>query len=151
MGQLRLTDWARERLDAPKAIAIGLAVMGAAFLPLLLPVGRWAGAVALAGCAALLAAGAALLYPFEMDTLVRLSGEGLVATYYGAYSTASGVAVAAGNLGVGALFDLAARLGAPWLPWTVLAAVGAACAAALTALRRTACFAPEPEAATVPG
>ncbi|MFI9061985.1 MFS transporter [Streptomyces sp. NPDC053429] len=144
VGQLRLTDWARERLDAPKAITIGLAVMGAAFLPLLLPVGRWAGGAALVGCAALLAAGSALLYPFEMDTLVRLSGERLVATYYGAYSTASGIAVAAGNLGVGALFDLAARLDAPWLPWTVLAAVGAACAAALTALRRTACFTPAP-------
>lgn len=34
-GQLRLTDWARDRLDPPKAIALGLAVMGAAFLPLL--------------------------------------------------------------------------------------------------------------------
>ncbi|MFG2560743.1 hypothetical protein [Streptomyces sp. NPDC048496] len=88
-------------------------------------------------CACLLAAGSALLYPFEMDTLVRLSGERLVATYYGAYSTVSGIAVAAGNLGVGGLFDLAARLGAPWLPWAALAAVGGGCAAALIALRRT--------------
>ncbi|MEU6892436.1 MFS transporter [Streptomyces sp. NPDC046557] len=140
VGQLRLTDWARERLDAPRAIAIGLAVMGAAFLPMLLPEGRRGGAVALVGCAALLAGGSALLYPFEMDTLARLSGERLVATYYGAYSTASGIAVAVGNLGVGALFDIASRFGVPWVPWTALAAVGVACAAALTALRRGPCF-----------
>ncbi|MEV0494373.1 hypothetical protein [Streptomyces atratus] len=38
---------------------------------------------------------------------------------------------------MGALFDLAARLGAPWLPWAALAVVGGGCAAALTALRRT--------------
>jgi MFS family permease len=143
-GQLRLTAWARKRLDASKAIAIGLALMGAAFLPLLPgPHHRAAGLSAAGGmtglvlCAGLLAIGSALLYPFEMDTLVRLSGERLVATYYGAYSTVSGIAVAAGNLGVGALFDLAARLGAPWLPWAALAAVGGGCAAALTALRRT--------------
>ncbi|MFE2988489.1 MFS transporter [Streptomyces sp. NPDC059262] len=143
-GQLRLTDWARNRLDPPKAIAIGLAVMGSAFLPLLpgphhsahglaaaLGLGR------LVACAALLAAGSALLYPFEMDTLVRLSGERLVATYYGAYSTVAGIAVAGGNLAVGALFDLATTLNAPWLPWTALTALGLGCAAALTGLRHT--------------
>lgn len=88
-------------------------------------------------CAALLAVGAALLYPFEMDTLVRLSGERLVGTYYGAYSTVAGIAVAAGNLAVGGLFDLADRARVPWLPWTALSVLGLACAAALTGLRRT--------------
>ncbi|MDJ0382421.1 MFS transporter [Streptomyces sp. G-G2] len=148
-GQLRLTAWAGKRLDAPQAIAIGLALMGAAFLPLLPGPHRTAqglsavvGPAALVLCAALLAAGSALLYPFEMDTLIRLSGERLVATYYGAYSTAAGIAVAAGNLGVGALFDLASRLGLPWLPWAALAAVGVGCAAALTALRRAGHLSP---------
>ncbi|MFB7000159.1 hypothetical protein [Streptomyces virginiae] len=91
-----------------------------------------AGIAGLALCAALLAWGGALLYPFEMDTVVRLSGEGLVATYYGAYNTASGVAIAAGNLAVGALFDT----GVTWLPWAVLTATGLACAGAVTALDR---------------
>ncbi|MFJ4883435.1 MFS transporter [Streptomyces sp. NPDC088731] len=143
-GQLRLTDWARDRLDPPKAIALGLAVMGAAFLPLLPgPHRRVHGLSAVLGlgglvaCAALLAVGAALLYPFEMDTLVRLSGERLVGTYYGAYSTVAGIAVAAGNLAVGGLFDLADRARVPWLPWTALSVLGLACAAALTGLRRT--------------
>ncbi|WP_406447951.1 MFS transporter [Streptomyces sp. NBC_00876] len=153
-GQLRLTDWARTRLDPPKAIAIGLLVMGAAFLPLLPgphhSVHGVAAVVGLAGlalCAALLAAGSALLYPFEMDTLVRLSGERLVATYYGAYSTAAGIAVAGGNLAVGALFDLAARTDTPWLPWTALTALGLGCAAALAGLRRTGQLRPAPAAA----
>ncbi|MFV5995697.1 MDR family MFS transporter [Streptomyces sp. NPDC056231] len=144
VGQLRLTAWAGKRFEAPKAIAIGLVLMGAAFLPLLLGphhradgLSAGGGTTGLVLCACLLAVGSALLYPFEMDTLVRLSGERLVATYYGAYSTVSGIAVAAGNLGVGALFDLAARLGTPWLPWAALAAVGGGCAAALIALRRT--------------
>ncbi|MFI5751633.1 MDR family MFS transporter [Streptomyces sp. NPDC051644] len=153
-GQLRLTDWARKRLDPSKAIAIGLAVMGAAFLPLVpgphASAHGLAAVLGLVGCAALLAAGSALLYPFEMDTLVRLSGERLVATYYGAYSTASGIAVAVGNLAVGALFDLAARTHAPWLPWTVLTALGLGCAAALTGLRRTGHLHPAPAAVPVP-
>ncbi|MFK0216721.1 MFS transporter [Streptomyces vinaceus] len=137
-GQLKLTDWAKRTLSGPAAISWGLAVMGAAFLPLLpgsYGNGMLRTAVGMAGlvaCAALLAWGGALLYPFEMDTVVRLSGEKLVATYYGAYNTASGVAIAAGNLAVGALFDT----GVTWLPWAVLAATGLACAAAVLALDR---------------
>lgn len=141
-GQLRLTEWAKERLTAPRAITVGLLVMGAAFIPLLPGPHRAAhglaaaaGLAGLVGCAALLAVGSALLYPFEMDTLVRLSGERLVATYYGAYNTVSGVAIAAGNLAVGALFDLASRVHALWLPWACLAVVGLGCAAALSRLR----------------
>ncbi|WP_206301797.1 MFS transporter [Streptomyces sp. AcE210] len=156
-GQLRLTDWARARLDPPKAIAIGLTAMGSAFLPLLPgPHDSAQGLAAVLGlgglvlCAALLAAGSALLYPFEMDTLVRLSGERLVASYYGAYSTVSGIAVAVGNLAVGTLFDLAARTHAPWLPWTALAVLGLACAAALTGLRRRGYLHPHPQAVPEP-
>lgn len=153
-GQLRLTGWARKHLDAPKAIAIGLAVMGVAFLPMLPgphhttdSLGAALGLAGLVVCAALLAAGSALLYPFEMDTLVRLSGERLVATYYGAYSTVAGVAVAGGNLGVGALFDFGARTHTPWLPWAALTALGLGCATALTGLRRTGHLNPAPAAA----
>ncbi|MFE0423281.1 MFS transporter [Streptomyces sp. NPDC058953] len=147
-GQLRLTAWAKRALPGPYAITGGLLMMGAAFLPLLVPVpdgtgGRIAGAAALALCAALLAWGGALLYPFEMDTVVRLSGDRLVATHYGAYSTVSGVAISLGNLGVGALFDT----GVDWLPWAVMAATGLLCAAAVTALHRTGGMAREPVSA----
>jgi hypothetical protein len=145
-GQLKLTAWAKRSLSGPQAIVYGLMVMGAAFLPLL-PTSqhRVVGIGSLTLCAALLAWGGALLYPFEMDTVVRLSGDRLVATYYGAYNTASGIAISAGNLAVGALFDTGVR----WLPWAALAASGLACAALVTRLHRAGHLAAGPVA--VPG
>ncbi|MGW5063645.1 MFS transporter [Streptomyces sp. NPDC004096] len=149
-GQLKLTAWAKRSLSAPQAIAYGLVLMGTAFLPLLpgLPqgvLGAAAGVVALLICAALLAWGGALLYPFEMDTLVRLSGDRLIATYYGAYSTASGIAISLGNLAVGALFDTGVR----WLPWAALTATGLACAGLVARLHRAGYLAQQP--VPVPG
>ncbi|WP_433453581.1 MDR family MFS transporter [Streptomyces sp. CA-142005] len=132
-GQLKLTAWAKRTLPGPRAIVCGLAVMGASFLPLLPgEPGAVTGVLALALCAALLAWGGALLYPFEMDTVVRLSGDRLVATYYGAYNTASGIAISLGNLAVGALFDTGVR----WLPWAALAGTGLACAGLVARLHR---------------
>ncbi|MFE5602608.1 MFS transporter [Streptomyces coelicoflavus] len=145
-GQLKLTAWARRTLSGPQAIVYGLVVMGVAFLPLLPAPGHTvAGIGALTLCAALLAWGGALLYPFEMDTVVRLSGDRLVATYYGAYNTVSGVAISVGNLAVGALFDTGVR----WLPWAVLAATGLACAGMVSRLHRAGHLAAGPVA--VPG
>jgi MFS family permease len=151
-GQLKLTAWAKRNLSGPRAISYGLVVMGAAFLPLLpgpqggTP-GLVTGALALAVCAALLAWGGALLYPFEMDTIVRLSGDRLVATYYGAYNTASGIAISLGNLAVGALFDT----GVSWLPWAALATTGLGCAVAVGALHRAGHLTPSPVAVAVVG
>ncbi|MFL3870401.1 MULTISPECIES: MFS transporter [Streptomyces] len=144
-GQLRLTAWAKRTLSGPRAIAGGLALMGMAFVPLVPaptagPTGRVAGAVALAGCAALLAWGGALLYPFEMDTVVRLSGDGLVATYYGAYNTVSGLVISCGNLLVGMVFDT----GVGWLPWACLALTGLLCAASVLGLERSGHLRPAP-------
>lgn len=149
-GQLKLTAWAKRNLSGPRAIAYGLVVMGVAFLPLLPgpyegAAGLAAGVLTLVLCAALLAWGGSLLYPFEMDTVVRLSGDRLVATYYGAYNTASGIAISLGNLAVGALFDTGVR----WLPWAALAATGLSCAGLVTRLHRTGHLAPRPVA--VPG
>ncbi|WP_277425602.1 MFS transporter [Streptomyces sp. ADI98-10] len=137
-GQLRLTAWAKRTLAGPTAIAWGLALMGIAFLPLLpSPPGGLSGKVfgvaALTACAALLAWGGALLYPFEMDTIVRLTDDRMVATYYGAYNTVSGIAIPLGNLAVGALFDT----GVTWLPWAALTATGLTSAAMVTWLHHT--------------
>ncbi|WBO65688.1 MDR family MFS transporter [Streptomyces camelliae] len=150
-GQLKLTAWAKRTLSGPWAIAYGLVVMGVAFLPLLPgpyggALGTACGVLGLTLCAALLAWGGALLYPFEMDTVVRLSGDRLVATYYGAYNTASGIAISLGNLAVGALFDTGAR----WLPWTVLAATGFMCAGLVAWLHRAGYLA-VPSPVPVPG
>ncbi|WP_425268756.1 hypothetical protein [Kitasatospora cheerisanensis] len=152
-GQLRLTGWAGAAWSPSQALVRGLAAMGAAFLPLaLLPrAGAAAQLAALAVAVAVLAAAGAVVYPFEMDTVVTLARGRLVATHYGLYNTVSGVGITLGNLGVGALWDYAARHRAPWLPWLALAATGLLCATAVHRLARTGRLAHPPrEAAPAP-
>ncbi|MGP3918365.1 MDR family MFS transporter [Nonomuraea sp. 10N515B] len=133
LGQLRLTEWARERWTASEAIARGLMLMALAFVPLI-PYGI-AGAPPPIGavlvCTVLLTLGTVLAYPFEMDTVVALSGGHRVATYYGFYNTVAGIGVAAGNLAVGRLLDH----GPVWA-WSALAFTGAVGALAVRLLDR---------------
>ncbi|MFE9029030.1 MDR family MFS transporter [Streptomyces iakyrus] len=146
-GQLKLTAWAKRHLPGPRAIVCGLMLMGAAFVPLLPGSSDTVlGVAALTVCAALLAWGGALLYPFEMDTVVRLSGERLVATYYGAYNTASGIAISLGNLAVGAMFDT----GIAWLPWAALGMTGLVCAGLVARLHGAGHLTPGPTAVAGP-
>ncbi|POX37485.1 MFS transporter [Streptomyces sp. Ru73] len=138
-GQLRLTRWAKRQWQPGAALVRGLATMGLAFLPLALtPPGSTVAVVAsLVAAVALLAAGSAVVYPFEMDTVVALSGNRLVATHYGLYNTFSGLGITLGNLVIGALWDFAQRHDALWLAWGALTATGLACAASVAALART--------------
>ncbi|MFF4259254.1 MFS transporter [Streptomyces sp. NPDC001663] len=138
-GQLRLTGWAKQRWSPAQALVRGLAAMGLAFLPLALTPPETATAVltALVVAVTLLAAGSAIVYPFEMDTVVTLSGNRLVATHYGLYNTVSGLGITLGNLSIGALWDFAERHDALWLPWWALAATGFACAASVAELARS--------------
>ncbi|MFJ3976384.1 MFS transporter [Streptomyces sp. NPDC090021] len=150
--QTRVTAWCTARTVPGRALTAGLLVMGAAFLPLLLasavPVpdggaGRWflaAGPPVLA--ALLLAVGTMVAYPFEMDTVVRLSGDRLVATHYGLYNTVCGIGITVGNLLTGAALDAARAAGAPALPWLSLAALGLLCAVALRWLHGSGRLAP---------
>ncbi|QRX90410.1 MFS transporter [Streptomyces noursei] len=150
VGQLRLTGWAKARWQPGEALVRGLAAMGLAFVPLALsPRGSsTAVLVSLVMAVVLLAAGSAIVYPFEMDTVVALSGNRLVATHYGLYNTVSGLGITLGNLGTGALWDFAGRQHATWLTWAALTATGTACAAAVAALARTGRLtAPEPQPA----
>ncbi|MFF4706435.1 MFS transporter [Streptomyces sp. NPDC001288] len=137
-GQLRLTGWAKRRWSADQALVRGLAAMGLAFLPLALtPPGATAAVLAaLAVAVALLAAGGAVVYPFEMDTVVTLSGNRLVATHYGLYNTVSGLGITLGNLATGVLWDFAGRHDALWLTWCALTVTGLACAGSVAALAR---------------
>ncbi|WP_460060638.1 MFS transporter [Streptomyces sp. YKOK-I1] len=145
-GQTRVTAWCKARYEPGLALALGLAVMGLAFVPLLLatavPVPRpgvalWLLAAAPPTLAALLlAVGTMIAYPFEMDTIVRLSGDRLVATHYGLYNTICGIGITLGNLLTGAALDAAREAGMPALPWICLCALGLACAAALYGLHR---------------
>nr|BFD86844.1 MFS transporter [Streptomyces sp. Xyl84] len=138
-GQLRLTGWARQHFTPQQALIAGLGAMGAAFLPLALAPSSSTPAVlgALVAAVALLAAAGAVVYPFEMDTVVALSANRLVATHYGFYNTVSGLGITLGNLVCGALWDYAHARGANWLVWLTLTATGVGCATAVAALART--------------
>ncbi|MFD9379352.1 MFS transporter [Streptomyces sp. NPDC059999] len=138
-GQLRLTGWAKRHWSAGQALVRGLAVMGLAFLPLVItPSGApYLSLVSLTVAVVLLAMGGAIVYPFEMDTVVALSGDRLVATHYGLYNTISGLGITLGNLVTGALWDFAVRQQALWITWLALTATGLGCATAVAALSRT--------------
>ncbi|CAM5243690.1 MFS transporter [Streptomyces aurantiogriseus] len=146
VGQTRVTAWCKARYEPGQALTRGLAAMGLAFVPLLpasaVPVpdsgvGLWLlAAVPPMLAALLLAVGTMIAYPFEMDTIVRLSGDRLVATHYGLYNTICGIGITLGNLLTGAALDAAREAGMPALPWICLCALGLACAAALYGLRR---------------
>ncbi|MCJ1676346.1 MFS transporter [Streptomyces sp. APSN-46.1] len=148
LGQTKITAWCKSRRVEPgRALTWGLLTMGAAFLPLLgataVPVpgggiGLWLlAAVPPALSALLLALGTMIAYPFEMDTIVRLSGDRLVATHYGLYNTICGIGITLGNLLAGAALDAARAAGVSALPWIALTLLGLACAAALHRLDRT--------------
>ncbi|GAA2427309.1 MFS transporter [Streptomyces coeruleofuscus] len=154
LGQTRVTAWCKERYEPGQALVRGLAAMGLAFVPLLLAtavpvpesgIGLWLlAAVPPTLAALLLAIGTMIAYPFEMDTIVRLSGDRLVATHYGLYNTICGIGITVGNLGTGAALDAARAAGMPALPWIALTVLGLACAAALYALHRTGRLAAQP-------
>ncbi|WTU06144.1 MFS transporter [Streptomyces sp. NBC_00075] len=146
-GQTRVTAWCKARLEPGQALAWGLLSMGVAFVPLLVATAvpipdeglgrRLLAAVPPTLAALLLALGTMIAYPFEMDTIVRLSGDRLVATHYGLYNTICGVGITLGNLLTGAALDAARSAGMAALPWLALLVLGLACAASLYGLNRT--------------
>lgn len=64
--------------------------------------------------------GTIIVFPFEMDTIVTLSGNRLVSTHYGLYSTICGVGIMLGNLLTGGALDLARSAGLAALPCEVV-------------------------------
>ncbi|WP_247201068.1 MFS transporter [Streptomyces scabiei] len=152
LGQTKVTAWCKARMEPGRALTWGLLTMGLAFLPLLVaaaaPIpdggpGLWLlAAVPPALSALLLAVGTMIAYPFEMDTIVRLSGNRLVATHYGLYNTICGIGITLGNLLTGVALDAARGAGMSALPWVALLALGLACTAALHGLHRTGCLVP---------
>jgi MFS family permease len=140
-GQLRITRWFGHRWGRAHSLPLGMAILAAAFVPLLLVpgtgLGVWPAVGALLLTAAVLGVGAAAVFPFEMDTVVALSGDRLVATHYGLYNTIVGIGILLGNLGIGTLLDATRNAGLSSLAWAALIAVGATATAALLALART--------------
>ncbi|MGK4590975.1 hypothetical protein [Amycolatopsis sp. w19] len=98
-GQLKITAWAKARWPPGTCLAVGMTFMAAAFVAPL-TVARAGPVVAGAGLlvsAALLAVGTVVVFPFEMDTVVRLSGDRLVATHTASTTRSSAWASSSGN------------------------------------------------------
>ncbi|MCH9728561.1 MAG: MFS transporter [Actinomycetia bacterium] len=149
-GQVRLTRWLGIRLGSGRSLVAGMCIVAAAFVPLMvLPTASAAGTtpavVALLTAAALLAIGTIATFPFEMDTVVSLARDQLVATHYGLYNTIVGIGILAGNLATGAVFGYAHEHNMPQLMWGLLTVLGLACAAALLALHRAGLLVPTTE------
>lgn len=140
-GQLSVTDWCKRRWGPDRSLVTGVAVMAVSFLPPLIstfvsPQGVLAFAP-LIGCAVILTLGTVVVFPFEMDRVVAMSSDNLVATYYGVYNTICGVGITAGNLLTGTAIDAARAQGVPALPWLILIVLGLGAAAAVLVLGRS--------------
>ncbi len=140
-GQLRITAWLRARWGPGKSLVAGMAVLATAFIPLIIVptpgiFGTVAAVTALLITTTLLAIGTAAVFPFEMDTVVSLSGNKLVATHYGFYNTVVGVGILVGNLATGTLVGAARDAGLDWIVWAGLTAIGVIAAYALARLER---------------
>ncbi|GAB7144691.1 MDR family MFS transporter [Mycobacterium riyadhense] len=128
-GQLRITRWFAARWGAGRSLVVGAAILAGSFVPLaVIPngerFGTLAGVAVLLVSAAMLAIASAALFPFEMRAVVALSGDRMVATHYGFYSTIVGIGILVGNLAVGSLMTAAHRWNADELVWSGLILVG---------------------------
>jgi MFS family permease len=157
-GQMRITAWCRNRWGPGRCLVVGLSLMAASFLPPLVTAtaavdgGTLPTAVLLTPLvlsAALLALGTIIVFPFEMDTIVTLSDNRLVATHYGLYNTVCGIGILLGNLLTGTALDLGRATGLPALPWLALTGIGLLCAAGVGGLDRAGRL-QQPTAAVVP-
>ena len=154
-GQLRITAFFAHRFGNGRSLVIGMCVLTVAFLPLAIvpgvgTFGVVAAYAALLISAALLAVGTATVFPFEMDSVVSLSGDRLVATHYGFYNTIVGVGILIGNLATGAVLGAARDADAEILVWVGLAVIGAVSVLALYRLDRSRPAKPaQPEPAPV--
>jgi Na+/melibiose symporter-like transporter len=134
LAQVPLTRFGQARWQPPRAVAFGLLVMGAAFIPLMFDSSLAPVLVA----TALLMLGSLLAQPFAMDLVAELSGGRLVGTYFGVYYLALGIGGAGGQVLAGLGFDFGQRLNLPVLPWLVLLAIAATSALGLVAYERSA-------------
>ncbi|MFE3651011.1 MFS transporter [Streptomyces sp. NPDC059152] len=149
--QLRLTRALTSRGSRARWIAVGLAVMGVAFLPpaLAADAAGWLGAVPVLLGALLLYLGVMVAQPFVMELVPDFGRPELTGTYFGIFYVVSGIAAAVGNTVVGWAMDTGARDDAGWLPWACCALFGLASAAGVAWLRRLGSL-PTPQQSAVP-
>ncbi|WP_204745515.1 MFS transporter [Glycomyces paridis] len=127
--QVRATDWFRRRRSPTASIAIGMGLIGAAFLPpLAAPVdepGLRLAAVLLS--ALVLSVGVMIAQPFVLERVADTAPAGLTGTYFGVYYLLSGLLAALGTAAAGLVADRAGTAAS----WLCCAALGLASAAAV--------------------
>jgi hypothetical protein len=140
---VRVAAWGGRRWPAGTCVAVGLALMGAGFVPVavsapLLPTATGlspAAALPVLAGAVVFTLGIALANPFTMQLLPVVGSERLIGTYYGFYYLVSALVAAAVSAGAGALLDMGGpgwRAAAPM----GLIAVGLAGAAGTALMQR---------------
>jgi MFS family permease len=156
MTQVHITAYMKAHYRPLQAIAIGLTLMGGAFLPLLaaqpfLPIYALPGAFGDAtnlqavlmgvinfapafASAMLLSLGTMVVQPFALSLIPSLGGNRLLGTYFGFYYLVQGSGTIVGNLAIGAAFDAGITVGFQSLPWLLLLGFGLASAASTIAL-----------------
>lgn len=140
---VRVAGWAERRWPPGTCVAVGLALMGAGFVPLAVSAPLLPTATGLAPAAALpvlagtvvFTLGIALANPFTMQLLPVVGSERLIGTYYGFYHLVSALVAAAVSAGAGALLDV---MGTGWRAAAPMAlvAVGLAGAAGTAVMQR---------------
>ena len=158
IAQVHITAYLKAHWRPLQAIAVGLTVMGGAFLPLLaartfLPIHTLHGVfgdathvqAVLIGAinfspafasAMLLSLGTMVVQPFALSLIPSLGGNRLLGTYFGFYYLVQGSGTIVGNLVIGAALDTGTSLGLQGLPWLLLLGLGLASAASIAALDR---------------
>lgn len=150
--QMPVTSWARRRMRAGTAAAGGIALMGAAFLPLVISAPLTATAsepTSVAGSVLVLgpvlvatiafSVGIALANPYIMELLGVVGEDRLSGTYYGWFYLVSAIVSLGVGAAVGRAFDEVQPL---WraVPFVVVCAVGACGGAVLAAMTRRGLF-----------
>ncbi|MFR9729584.1 MFS transporter [Saccharopolyspora sp. MS10] len=154
--QVRITRHFQRVWSRGRSIAVGMGLMGMAFLATLL-----AGIAPPAAppedaartllrlspvlvATFVLTAGLMLAQPFVNELIPAFGPDSLSGTYFGIFYLASGVTAAAGNASIGWIGDLA-----PWAPSALCLGIGLTSAAAVFELQRRGLVGPEPT--TTPG
>jgi Major Facilitator Superfamily len=156
MVQVHITAYLKTHWRPLQAVAMGLTLMGGAFLPPLaarpfLPMHTFQSAFSDAttlqavligainfspafASAMLLSLGTMMVQPFALSLIPGLGGNRLLGTYFGFYYLVQGCGTIVGNLAIGAAFDTGTRLGFQSLPWLLLLGFGLTSAAGIIAL-----------------
>jgi DHA1 family multidrug resistance protein-like MFS transporter len=124
-------------------LTVGVALMGAGLASVILA-GSTAG---LLGCVALFSIGAILVEPVQLSVTAEMADPSALGSYFGFGGLALAFGGGLGNFAGGWLYDTAAALGQPRLPWLTFGMVGAIVTLGLLLLDRARLRDPYPIAA----